>query len=328
VSVATKGRKNDFAESPVRIGVSACLLGQNVRYDGGHKRDAFLVGTLGRLVEWVPVCPEVELGLGTPRETMRLERRGPSPRLVVPSEDRDLTDAMRAYATRRTREIAGLGLSGYVLKKDSPSCGMERVKVYDRNGVPARSGRGVFAQALLEELPDLPVEEEGRLGDPRLRESFIQRVFARHRLRVFFSDRWTLGGLVAFHTAQKILLMAHAPQAYARIGRLVAQAKGMRRSDLEKTYTSEVMAALARPATPRRHVNALQHVLGHLSDGLTESDRAEMVSLIEDYRRGLVPLIVPLTLIRHHARRLDVSYLLGQVYLEPHPKELLLLNHV
>lgn len=316
------------AERPVRIGVSACLLGETVRYDGGHKRDAFLVGTLGRFVEWVPVCPEVELGLGTPRDTLRLERRGGAIRLVVPKGDRDLTGAMRSYAERRVAQIERLELSGYVLKKDSPSCGMERVRVYDAHGVPARGGRGLFAEALLARLPDLPVEEEGRLGDARLRENFIQRVFARHRLRGFFSGRWTVGGLVAFHATQKLLLMAHSPQAYASIGRLVARARGMERTELARTYTQETMVALSRPATPRRHANALQHMLGHFSDALAPAERAEMVSLIEDYRHGLVPLVVPLTLVRHHVRRLEVSYLLGQVYLQPHPKELLLLNHV
>jgi uncharacterized protein YbgA (DUF1722 family)/uncharacterized protein YbbK (DUF523 family) len=315
-------------ERPVRIGVSACLLGEAVRYDGGHKRDTFLVGTLGSFVEWVPVCPEVELGLGTPRDTLRLERRAGAVRLVMPSRQRDLTDAMRAYAERRIAQIERLDLSGYVLKKDSPSCGMERVKVYDGHGVPARSGRGLFAESLLERLPDLPLEEEGRLCDARLRENFIQRVFAHHRLRGFFSGRWTIGGLVAFHATQKLLLMAHSPEAYARLGRLVARAKGLERTELARTYMRETMAALSRPATVRRHTNALQHMLGYFSDRLAPEERDETASLIEDYRRGLVPLIVPLTLVRHHVRRLDVAYLQQQVYLRPHPKELLLLNHV
>jgi uncharacterized protein YbgA (DUF1722 family)/uncharacterized protein YbbK (DUF523 family) len=315
-------------DRPVRIGVSSCLLGENVRYDGGHKRDAFLVGTLGRFVEWVPVCPEVELGLGTPRDTIRLERRAGGVRLVEPRAGRDLTDAMRSHAARRISQIARLGLSGYVLKKGSPSCGMERVKVWSEGGMPARDGRGVFADELMERLPDLPVEEEGRLSDPRLRENFIQRVFARHRLQGLFSGRWTVGRLVAFHASQKLLLMAHSPQAYARIGRLVAGARTMGRAALAGTYVRETMAALSRPATVRRHVNVLQHVLGYFSRDLTPEERAEMVAVIEDYREELVPLIVPLTLVRHHVRRLGIAYLQQQVYLRPHPKELLLLNHV
>lgn len=315
-------------DPPVRIGVSACLLGENVRFDGGHKRDPFLVSTFGRFVEWVSVCPEVELGLGTPRDTIRLERRAGAVRFVVPKQDRDLTDAMRSYSERRVEEIARLELSGYVLKKDSPSCGIERVRVYDGHGVPAKNGRGLFAEALLERLPELPVEEEGRLGDAKLRENFIQRVFARHRLRAFLAGRWSVGNLVAFHTAHKLALMAHSPEAYARLGRLVARAKGVERAELARTYTRELMAALSKPATPRRHANALHHILGHLSEQLAPAERAEMVSLIDDYRNGLLPLVVPLTLVRHHATRLSVSYLLGQVYLQPHPKELMLLNHV
>lgn len=313
---------------PIRIGVSSCLLGQNVRFDGGHKRDTFLVQTFGRFVEWVPVCPEVELGLGTPRDTIRLERRAGDVRFVMPKQDKDLTDAMRAYAERRVRALEREELSGYVLKKDSPSCGMERVKVYDENGVPAKTGRGLFAEALLARFPRLPVEEEGRLGDPKLRENFVQRVFAYHRLRGFFAGPFSLGRLVEFHTAHKLLLMAHSPEAYRRLGRLVAKAKQLPRAELRLRYQDELMAALAIPAPPRRHVNVLQHMLGHFSDRLDAGSRSELLGLVEDYRRGLLPLVVPLTLVRHHARRLQVSYLLGQAYLEPHPRELMLLNHV
>ncbi|HET8647013.1 MAG TPA: DUF523 and DUF1722 domain-containing protein [Vicinamibacteria bacterium] len=315
------------SERPVRIGVSACLLGAAVRYDGGHKRDSFLMGTLDPFVEWVPVCPEVEVGLGTPRPSLRLERHGDEVRMVVPSQGKDLTAAMRAHAARRAAEMERLDLCGYVLKKDSPSCGMERVKVY-AGGAATRNGRGLYAQALMERLPDLPVEEEGRLGDARLRENFIRRVFAYHRLRGFFAGRWTVGGLVAFHATQKLSLMAHSAQAYASLGRLVARAKGMNRAQVARTYVHDTMTALSRPATARRHVNVLQHMLGYFSGALPPEQRAEMVTLIEDYRQGLVPLIVPLTLVKHHVRRLGVSYLLQQVYLEPHPKELLLLNHV
>jgi uncharacterized protein YbgA (DUF1722 family)/uncharacterized protein YbbK (DUF523 family) len=315
-------------ESPIRIGVSSCLLGENVRFDGGHKRDPFLVQTFGRFVSWVPVCPEVELGLGTPRDSIRLERRAGEVRLVMPKQDKDLTDSMRAFAERRVREIEKLELSGYVLKKDSPSCGMERVRVYDPQGVPAKTGRGVFAEALMARLPRLPVEEEGRLGDPKLRENFVQRVFAYHHLRAFFAGRWSVGTLVAFHTAHKLLLMAHSPEAYASLGRLVAGAKALPRAELREAYSQGLLDALATPTTSRRHTNVLHHMLGYFSKQLDDYARAELVTLIADYRKGLVPLIVPLTLVRHHARRFSVGYLLSQVYLDPHPKELMLLNHV
>jgi uncharacterized protein YbgA (DUF1722 family)/uncharacterized protein YbbK (DUF523 family) len=323
-----RSTENTPTGAPIRIGVSACLLGQQVRFDGGHKRDAFLIGTFGKFVEWVPVCPEVEMGLGTPRETLRLERRGGAVHFVMPKSGIDHTEGMRTYAERRVRELEKEDLSGYVLKKDSPSCGMERVRLYDEKAVPARTGRGLFAEALLRHFPDLPVEEEGRLGDMKLRENFVQRVFAYHRLKAFFVRRFSLGGLVAFHTAHKLLLMSHSPAAYQSLGRLVAGAKNIPREELRARYRQELMAALAVAATTRRHVNVLQHMLGYFSRDLDPPARDELLGLIEDYRKGLVPLVVPLTLVRHHVKRLGVSYLQGQIYLEPHPKELMLLNHV
>jgi uncharacterized protein YbgA (DUF1722 family)/uncharacterized protein YbbK (DUF523 family) len=313
---------------PIRIGVSACLLGEKVRFDGGHKRDPFLVETFGRYVEWVPVCPEVELGLGTPRETLRLVRIGNDTRLLMPKTGTDHSEAMRAYAIRRLSELAKEDLSGYVLKKDSPSCGMERVRVFDAHGVPAKSGRGLFAEALLQYFPNLPVEEEGRLTDPHLRENFIERVFAYARLRSLFSGRWKVGDLIAFHTAHKLLLMAHSPHAYQSLRRLVAEARSVPRGELRDRYESEFMGALREMATRKRHANVLQHMVGYFSQQLDSDSRRELQLLLQDYRAGLVPLVVPLTLIRHYVRKYDVTYLRGQVYLEPHPKELMLRNHV
>jgi uncharacterized protein YbgA (DUF1722 family)/uncharacterized protein YbbK (DUF523 family) len=312
----------------IRIGISSCLLGEKVRYDGGHKRDTYLVETFGHFVEWVPVCPEVEMGLGTPRETLRLVRMGEEVRMVMPKTGVDHTNAMRRYAERRLNELAREDLCGYILKKGSPSCGMERVRVFDAQGVPAKSGRGLFAEALLQHFPNLPVEEEGRLYDPRLRENFIERVFAYHRLRTLFAGRWKLGELVSFHTAHKLLLMAHSPRAYVTLGRLVAGGKALPRADLRSRYEEGFMQVLAEMATARRQTNVLQHMVGHLRPHLDEASRGELHSLLEDYRHGLVPLIVPLTLIRHYVRRFEVPYLYGQVYLEPHPKELMLRNHV
>jgi uncharacterized protein YbgA (DUF1722 family)/uncharacterized protein YbbK (DUF523 family) len=313
---------------PIRIGISTCLLGEPVRFDGGHKRDSFLVDTFGRWVEWVPVCPEVELGLGTPRDTMRLERVDGGLRLVMPKTGRDLTGAMTRFASRRAAALDREDLGGYVLKKDSPSCGMERVKVYDRHGTPARTGVGLFAAALAARFPRLPIEEEGRLSDPRLRENFVERVFAYRRLRTFFAGRWTAGGLVRFHTAHKLQLMSHSTVAYGRLGRLVASVTRHDRAALADRYQQEFMAALQTIATVRRHTNALQHMLGHFRDRLDAASRQELASCIEEYRRGLVPLVVPMTLVRHHVRALGVEYLAGQVYLEPHPRELMLRNHV
>jgi len=315
-------------ERPIRIGISACLLGQQVRYDGGHKRDGFLADTLGRYVEWVPVCPEVEAGMGTPREAVRLVGGPGALRMVGAASGTDHTEAMERYAHRRVEALAAVDLSGYVLKKDSPSCGMERVKVYGGHGMPSRQGRGLFAGALLARLPDLPVEEEGRLSDPHLRENFIERVFAYHRLRELFAGRWTLAALVRFHTRHKLVLMAHAPRAYQALGRVVAGAKSLSRQDVAARYPAEFMAALRVMATPRRHTNVLMHMVGYFKRTLDTASRDELLATIEDYRTGLVPLIVPLTLVRHHVRRHAIAYLADQIYLAPHPKELMLRNHV
>ncbi len=316
------------ATPPIRIGISACLLGEKVRYDGGHKRDLYLVETLGQYVEWVPVCPEVEMGLGTPRETLRLVRIGEGVRMIMTKTGQDHTEGMRAFAERRVRELAKQDLCGYILKKDSPSCGMERVRVFDTNGVPAKAGRGLFGEALLKHFPNLPVEEEGRLSDPRLRENFIERVFAYNRLKVLFAGRWKAGDLVQFHTAHKLLLMAHSPKAYANLGRFVAEAKKTSRHELHDQYETEFMKALREAATTRRHTNVLMHILGYFRELLDADSRGELLALIEDYRCGIVPLIVPITLIRHYVRRFEVAYLSGQIYLDPHPKELMLRNHV
>ena len=316
------------ASRPIRIGISACLLGEPVRFDGGHKRDSFLTGTFATFVEWVPVCPEVECGLGTPREAMRLVRATGQVRLLTVKSGIDLSERMDTYTRRRISELAAENLSGYVLKKDSPSCGLERVKVYDAGQVPARSGRGLFAERLVQFFPNLPVEEEGRLSDPRLRENFVERVFAYWRLRELFGAGWKVASVVAFHTAHKLILMAHSPESYRQLGRLVAGLRSMPRKEFERRYTDLFMAALSVIATPRRHTNVLQHMAGYFKRRLDPESRAELLNAIDDYRRGLVPLIVPITLVRHHVRVYQVSYLSGQLYLEPHPKELMLRNHV
>jgi uncharacterized protein YbgA (DUF1722 family)/uncharacterized protein YbbK (DUF523 family) len=311
----------------IRIGVSSCLLGQKVRFDGGHKRDVFLVDTFGQYVEWVPVCPELEVGMGVPREPIHLLAEDDGVHLVGVKSGTDHTAAMQKYAKRRLDALARLDLCGYILKKDSPSCGLMRVKVWSASGMPTKTGRGVFAAALVERFPHFPVEEEGRLSDPRLRENFIERVFAHARLKGLFSGRWTVGQLVAFHAAHKLLLLAHSPDAYQRLGRLVAGASRADRAALRQEYEAGFMDALAVLATRGRHVNVMQHMAGYLDD-LDGPSREELHQTVADYRAGVVPLVVPLTLLRHHVRRLGVQYLAGQVYLEPHPKELMLRNHV
>ena len=312
----------------IRLGISACLIGERVRFDGGHKRDPFLVESLGRFVEWVPVCPEVESGMDAPRESMRLVQAGGEVRLLTTRSGQDQTDSMHRFARRRIEELAGEQLCGFVLKKDSPTCGLERVKVYGTAGMPMKSGRGLFAEALVTGLPLLPVEEEGRLHDPRLRENFIERVFAYRRLTQLFVSRWAMGDVVRFHTIHKLTLMAHQPQAYQRLGRLVASGKSMPRREFQDTYSSTFMAALGAIATPRRQANVLQHMLGYFKKSLDRESRAELLAVIGDYASERVPMVVPLTLFRHHLRRCSVPYLADQTYLQPHPVELMLRNHV
>jgi uncharacterized protein YbgA (DUF1722 family)/uncharacterized protein YbbK (DUF523 family) len=331
VQGVSTARRLYASDQPIRIGVSSCLLGAKVRFNGGHKRSDFLVDTLGSFVEFVPVCPEMEIGLGAPRETLRLVRDGATARatrLVANQTGVDHTDAMNSYAERRVLALGREGLSGYVLKKDSPSCGMERVRVYGSSGRPTRDGSGLFAAALMRQYPSLPVEEEGRLSDPHLRENFIERVFAYRRLRSFFSSQWTLGGLVQFHTIHKLTLMAHSPTAYGELGRFVAGAKRLVRHKIPERYELSLMEALKKLATTARHTNVLHHMLGYLRPHLDRDSRDELVTLIDDYRRGLVPLAVPIALFRHYVRKFDISYLREQVYLEPHPTELMLRNHV
>jgi uncharacterized protein YbgA (DUF1722 family)/uncharacterized protein YbbK (DUF523 family) len=313
---------------PIRVGISTCLLGEPVRWDGGHKRDPYLTEVLGPYFEWVPVCPEVEAGMGIPRPPVRLVRVGGELRMLGAEDGKDWTRALKGYAAGRLRGLAAQGLCGYVLKKGSPSCGMERVKVYGAKGSPEESGRGLFAAALLQRFGSLPVEEEGRLHDARLREAWIERVFAYRRLRRLLERRLTRGRLVAFHTAHKLQLLAHSETHYRSLGRLVAEAKETPESALRARYETEFMAALARPATPRRHVNVLQHALGHLRGRAEPAAARELHQLVEEYRRGLVPLVVPLTMLRHYVKLLGISYLADQVYLDPHPKELMLRNHV
>jgi uncharacterized protein YbbK (DUF523 family)/uncharacterized protein YbgA (DUF1722 family) len=316
------------AARPIRVGVSTCLLGEHVRYDGGHKRDAFLVEELGRWVEWVSVCPEVELGMGVPRPNVHLvEVDGEAElRMLAPATGEDFTERMRAYATTRVEELRRIELDGYVLKKNSPSCGMARVKVHGFGGPKRRDGVGLFARALLAAWPHLPVEEEGRLSDPALRENFVERVFCRNRWRALARGSRTRARLIEFWTAHKLLVRAHDEEGYRRLGTLVGSAKKGGTDELYARFEREFFETLARKATVRKHTNVLQHALGHLREHLDAGDRAQLVAAIEDYRAGLLPLVVPITLLRFQIKKHAVAYLLGQLYFDPHPKELMLRN--
>jgi len=313
----------------VRLGVSTCLMGENVRYDGGHQRDRFLMNTLGDFVEWVPVCPEVEIGLPVPREAMHLEGDPENPRLVTIKTGKDYTERMQTWANQRLEELADANLHGFVFKSRSPSSGLYRVKVYNEHGMPSQTGTGIFPREVMRRFPLLPLEEDGRLHDMGLRENFIERVFVYRRWTYLLDTNPTPAGVVAFHTAHKLTMMAHSPEYYQKMGRLVAQAGDLPWAELVERYGHLLMEGLKVMTTTGRHVNVLQHLMGYLKDFLDQHDRAELLGVIQDYQRELVPLIVPVTLLRHHLNRNAVpEWVHKQVYLRPYPKELMLRNHV
>ncbi|MHB1319652.1 MAG: YbgA family protein [Anaerolineae bacterium] len=318
------------ASPTIRLGVSRCLLGERVRYDGGHKHDPYVTDVLGQYVDaWVGVCPEVECGLPIPRESMRLVGEPEAPRLVMPRSGADQTERMLAWTAGKLDELEGQELNGFIFKKDSPSSGAFRVRVYDQNGVPKREGSGLFAGAFLKRFPNLPVEEEGRLHDLPLRENFIERIFAHARWLCLLKEEPTPGGLVQFHSAAKLALMAHSPAHYQALGRLVAKGGKLPWNELADAYYAGFMEGLSKLATRGRHVNVLQHLMGYLKDDLSSEDKQELLGVFTDYRKELVPLIVPVTLLKHHlARHAVPDWVHIQTYLNPYPKELMLRNHV
>ncbi len=323
-----RGEKPIRNETP-RIGVSQCLLGENVRYDGGHKRDAFLTDVLAPFVEWVPVCPEVEAGLGTPREAMHLVGDPEDPRLLTIHTKVDHTTALKTFSQRRVKELRERDLDGYIFKKNSPSCGVHRVKVHTAKGQADRQGKGIFSATILKAHPLLPLEEEGRLKDAPIRENFIVRIFCYRRWKTQIQQRRiTRGMIVGFHARHKYLLLTHSRPHYHELGQLVAHAGQYTPRDLANHYGALFMEALKTKATVRKHVNVLQHLAGHFSKQLSKIERAELKEAIQDYHEHFTPLAVPLTLIKHYVRILAVPYLLDQVYLNPHPKELVLRHHV
>jgi uncharacterized protein YbgA (DUF1722 family)/uncharacterized protein YbbK (DUF523 family) len=311
----------------INIGVSSCLLGEHVRYDGGHKHDHYISDTLGKYFSFVPVCPEVGCGLPTPRESMRLEGDPANPRLITGRSRIDHTEQMLEFCRSKVKELEGAELCGFIFKKDSPSSGLFRVKVYN-NGAAAKSGSGLFAAAVARHFPLLPMEEEGRLNDPNLRENFIERVFSYRRWKDFKASNPTLGRLVEFHTSQKLLIMSHNPDGYRKMGALVAHGKELNLTDLLSAYEELFMKSLALHASTKKNTNVLQHMMGYFKKQLSTVEKEELLEVIAQYHDHLVPLIVPLTLIRHYVRKYDQKYLQGQVYLSPHPAQLMLRNHV
>jgi uncharacterized protein YbgA (DUF1722 family)/uncharacterized protein YbbK (DUF523 family) len=316
------------ADPTPKIGVSACLLGHKVRYDGGDKRDFFLTDSLGRYVRWIPVCPELEVGMGVPREPVRLVGSVSNPLMIGEQSAKDWTRTVRRFTARKVRDLEALGISGYIFKSHSPSCGMERVPVYRSKAITPRQGRGLFAAGLMRKMTSLPVEEEGRLHDPQVRENFIERVFAYQRWQELARRHKSVGLLVDFHTRHKLLLLAHSEPHYRRMGRLVAAAKRLSINNAYDQYGQLFMAALAVHASVRKHCNVLEHMAGYFSQHLPPEEYRELNELIRDFRRRMIPLTVPLTAMRRYVKKYRIPYLQDQIYLEPNPKELMLRHHV
>ena len=315
-------------EDKIKIGVSSCLLGCKVRYDGGHKLDRYIRDDLGRFFSYLPVCPEVESGLPVPRETLRLVDSPGGVRLVFRKNGEDFTDAMRAWAADRLDQLESDDLCGFIFKSKSPSSGMERVKVYNDKGVPSSSGTGIWAGMFMQRFPLIPVEEEGRLHDPKLREMFIERVFVLKRWRDAFRNGGSLGRLVDFHTRHKLLIMAHSQEMYRELGRVTAEGKKSNLDRLLETYLKGLTRALSLKTTIKKNVNVLQHIMGYFKKNLTADEKQELLEVFNFYARGDSPLIVPVTLLNHYVRKFDQGYLKEQYYLNPHPLELRLRNYV
>ena len=317
-----------MAIDTINVGVSSCLLGNPVRYDGGHKHDRYITGVLAGYFNFIPVCPEVECGLPVPREAMRLVGEEEDPALMTIRSKVDLTKQMRDYSDKRVKELEKDNLCGFIFKKDSPSSGLYRVKVYLNENNSVKKGQGLFAAAFVRNFPLVPVEEEGRLQDAALRENFLERVFCYNRWKIFLEDNPDYKKLISFHTDHKLQLMAHSPKHYREAGKLVAAGKNTAKDELLKSYESNLMEALELRATNKKNVNVLQHIMGYFKKIISGDEKAELLEIFDRYKRESVPLVVPLTLINHYVRKYDISYLKGQTYLEPHPSELMLRNQV
>jgi len=314
--------QNIFDTEPViRIGISGCLLGERIRYDGDHAHDSLVTTTFSPFVEWVSVCPEMEIGMGTPREPIRLVQTGDTVRLLGIESGTDYTGKMRLYAVERINLLAQSNLHGYILKRNSPSCGLEQVRVFNQNGVPIKTGAGMFAGQLMRQLPLLPVEEETGLQEPARLQNFVERIFAYYRLQRFLAADPSPGALVEFHTRHKLTLMSHHQERYREAGRLVAEMTPANQEILLPEYTRHFMKTLEVRVSRKNHTNVLNHTIGYFKDFLETDDKLELVGIIDRYRKGLVPLAVPLTLINHHLRRYPVEWLEKQVYLNPYPAE-------
>ena len=311
----------------MRLGVSACLMGDEVRYDGGHRMCSYVTGVLARYFTLVKVCPEVGVGMSTPRETVRLEGRADAPLMIASETGSDWTTRMNRWSRTRVRELKGEDLCGFVFKKNSPSCGVFGVKVFDDRGRPGKPGSGLFSLEFRRKNPLVPVEEEGRLEGPVLRENFLERIFAYHRLRQVFAGRWKRGAVTEFHSREKFLLLAHSPMHLKQMEKLVATIGNGPAGEFKALYMAGFMEAMAVRATPTRHAKAMRSITVCLRDHLTSPEYARVSRLLQEYRSGHIPLVVPLTLLGHFGDLHEIPDLVGQSYLNPHPNELVLRNH-
>jgi uncharacterized protein YbgA (DUF1722 family)/uncharacterized protein YbbK (DUF523 family) len=317
---------NYSVNSELKIGVSSCLLGNEVRFDGGHKHDRYITGTLSNYFTFVPVCPEVECGLSIPREAMRLTGAPEKPTLVTNKTGIDHTDRMISWAKKKVVQLEQESLCGFIFKNRSPSSGMERVKVYDKNNVPRSIGVGLFARAFMEHFPLLPVEDEGRLHDILLRENFIESIFVYKRWRDVVASP-SAAGLVDFHSRHKLLLMAHSEKHCRMMGKMIAQAGKLDPNELISQYQESLMAAMRLKPTIKKHVNVLMHMMGYFKKLISADEKQELLTVINQFHKCTVPLIVPITLLNHYIRKFNEPYLNKQYYLNPHPLELKLRNH-
>jgi len=315
-----------MASDRILLGVSACLLGEKVRYDGNHKLDRYVSDTLGRFFQWVAVCPEVECGLPVPREPMRLVDGAQGPRLVTLCTREDHSERMQKWMRRKMAELAGLELCGFVFKSKSPSSGMRDVKIYNEAGQSVKKGSGLFAGAFMQRFPLIPVEDEARLCDAGVRGNFIERVFVYARWCDLMRRKPHLRDLVDFHTKHKLLIMAHSPSRVKELGALVAAGKVQENQQLFDRYISRLMSILRLQSTVHKNTTVLQHAMGYLKKQLRPDEKKELLEIITRYHGGLIPLIVPIVLIDHYVRTVREPYLCQQYYLNPHPVELKLRN--
>lgn len=309
------------------MGISSCLLGEKVRYDGGHKLDRFITDTLGQYFEWVPVCPEFEYGLPVPREPLHLVGSPESPRLATIKTGIDHTAKMLQWTEKRLEGLAQENLNGFIFKSKSPSSGIGGVKVYTPSGIPSQRGVGIFGGAFMRHFPLTPVIDDGRLHNPRLRENFIESVFVFHRWQTLLKYG-SINDLIEFHTSHKLLMLAHSPKQYSALGQLVASAKKVKRETLFFAYIQGFMEGMSLLATPKKNTNVLMHISGYFKKVTSADEKQELLEVIENYRTCLIPLIVPITLVKHYVRKYNIAYLKKQYYLNPHPMELMLRNHV